>query len=452
MFVPFPPESIASSKSSPQTVFDTSFGRCPQTVRSIDCAPAPAWRTVCDAAAVPPAVEDEPRKWTPAIDVAARVETPVEPNTLSITAVDTPASQATWQRTDAGHASVTPPPVAGRSVSSRTPVQSVVASAEGPPKLNSASPPQTPFADWYDPSMAWVVDEVPLDVQPESGATSSPDNVAPRSSSAGDSPSLSPTPTIARSHIAALTKGSRSNECTWRWPRVVDELVATQWPLVNRLGHSALAASRDETQRILVTGAQRGVGKTTIALTLARWAAMTRERVLLIEADFRHPKLAFRLGLAPHHDWRRSTAWKTAVQTLSADRLEPTSKSRATAESGRTPGYEECLIHCDTLPISVLPLATLPLRDMPARHMMEQLMLLISLAEQEFDCCVIDGGPISDLITQIDAVSRLASSIVVVNSIQAVGQSELTLACNELWRRGCPSLTIAENKSTTIRA
>ncbi len=238
----------------------------------------------------------------------------------------------------------------------------------------------------------------------------------------------------------------------WRWPRVVDELIATQWALVNQLGRSALASSLDDVQRVSITGPRRGVGKTTIALTLARWAAMNRQRVLLVDADFGQPNLARRLGVESSSDWRDARATHRALNKLSQHLLDAGLKASSSGQTVAAAAFADNYVHCSILPISLLPLSNTPTPDSLMRNAMEQLVSLLPLAEQEFDCCFIDCGPISDLVDQIDSVYRLSSSVVIVNSMNSVLQSELILACNEVWRRGNPAITIAENKSTNVPA
>jgi len=58
-----------------------------------------------------------------------------------------------------------------------------------------------------------------------------------------------------------------------------------------------LAAGSASVKTVLVTSAVSGEGKTTVALGLARAVADTGSRVILVEADLRHPSLSGRLGL-----------------------------------------------------------------------------------------------------------------------------------------------------------
>jgi Mrp family chromosome partitioning ATPase len=212
-----------------------------------------------------------------------------------------------------------------------------------------------------------------------------------------------------------LVESSRRRD--WLWPKIVDELIGRQWSAINQLGRTALSSSREETRRVLITSTKVGEGRTTIALALARWAALTGQRTLLVDADMLHPGLTTALHIESAGDWR-----KTSLAF----------------------GVENSLITCRSLPLSLLPMS--PSFDAPTTHAtLEQLIVQLAVAEQEFDCCIIDAGSISELSEQIATVTRLSSSVVVVNG-HAEGVSPVLIgACNVLWQRGKPAIAIADN-------
>ncbi len=212
-----------------------------------------------------------------------------------------------------------------------------------------------------------------------------------------------------------LVETSRRRD--WLWPKVVDELIGRQWTSINQLGRSALGNSRDETRRFMVTSVNRGEGRTTIALALARWAAMTGHRTLLVDADLKRPGVTTALHIQSAGDWR-------------------------TASLGFE--VENNIVSCRSLPVSLLPLSlNTNFETGPAT--LEQLIMQLAVAEQEFDCCVIDAGPIDELCQHIATVTRLASSIVVVNTHDSGVSPHLISACNTLWQMGKPAVAIADN-------
>ena len=212
-----------------------------------------------------------------------------------------------------------------------------------------------------------------------------------------------------------LVETSRRRD--WLWPKVVDELIGRQWTAINQLGRSALGNSRDETRRFLVTSVNRGEGRTTIALALARWAAMSGHRTLLVDADLKRPGVATALHVQATGDWRSASL-----------------------------GFEveNNIVACRSLPVSLLPLS-LGMNFETGPATLEQLIMQLAVAEQEFDCCVIDAGPIDELCQSIATVTRLASSIVVVNTYANGVSPHLISACNTLWQMGKPAVAIADN-------
>jgi capsular exopolysaccharide synthesis family protein len=94
------------------------------------------------------------------------------------------------------------------------------------------------------------------------------------------------------------------------------------------------APGASELRTVLVTSAERMEGTTTVALGLAEAAARMGAKALLIEANFRHPVLAERLGLHPG---------ATLIDLLTGRALEgasirtiPIGAPAASAEPGRT--------------------------------------------------------------------------------------------------------------------
>jgi Mrp family chromosome partitioning ATPase len=222
-------------------------------------------------------------------------------------------------------------------------------------------------------------------------------------------------PPAALNWSQGLVESSRRRD--WIWPKIVDELIGRQWAAVNQLGRTAVGNSREETRRILVTSTKPGEGRTTIALALARWGALTGQRTLLVDADVLRPGVTKALHIDATGDWR-----KTSLAF----------------------GVENSLITCRSLPLSLLPLN--PTFEPPAANaIIEQLIVQLAVAEQEFDCCIIDAGSIDELCEQIATVTRLSSSIVVVNSHAEGVSPALIGACNLLWQRGKPAIAIADN-------
>ncbi len=89
---------------------------------------------------------------------------------------------------------------------------------------------------------------------------------------------------------------------------LVDRVVQELGPELTRVVHRAGAAGpTTEGTAVLLTGCRRGVGCTTLALALARVAAVDQS-VLLIDGDPTRPGLAAALGFAPRRGWDEALA------------------------------------------------------------------------------------------------------------------------------------------------
>ncbi len=92
------------------------------------------------------------------------------------------------------------------------------------------------------------------------------------------------------------------------WPTSVTKLTTMAGtsldPMVDRL-IVGLARGR---KVVALEGCHRGDGCTTILLAAGRRLAERGLKVILIDADFDHPRLARRLGLAPEYGWEESLA------------------------------------------------------------------------------------------------------------------------------------------------
>jgi capsular polysaccharide biosynthesis protein len=111
----------------------------------------------------------------------------------------------------------------------------------------------------------------------------------------------------------------------------------------------ALLTDAGRVRTVVVTSAVSGEGKTTIALGLARAAAVSGKRVILVEADLRRPSLEAKLGTD------RSSTGLTSVLQEGAD---PIAALRPVAGSpglevlfcGTPPSTEANLMQADSLP------------------------------------------------------------------------------------------------------
>jgi polysaccharide biosynthesis transport protein len=147
---------------------------------------------------------------------------------------------------------------------------------------------------------------------------------------------------------------------------------------------------------IVVTSAAPADGKSTIAWYLAVAAADAGDRVLLLEADLRHPTLSRRLRFRP--DVGLSQLLATDIQTLQSSVTEipvMTARSQSVVRS------------LDV--VAAGPLPPNPTDLMESRRMRE----LIKQAEEMYDLVVIDTPPTSVVSDAIPLVTEVSGVIVV---------------------------------------
>ncbi len=87
------------------------------------------------------------------------------------------------------------------------------------------------------------------------------------------------------------------------WPGVAIGLDDVTQGRLRDAGRQLAMASREGLGVLAVTSVQRGEGRTTLALSLARAAAQSGLRVALLDADLARPELASQLGIETPCDW-----------------------------------------------------------------------------------------------------------------------------------------------------
>lgn len=152
---------------------------------------------------------------------------------------------------------------------------------------------------------------------------------------------------------------------------------------------------------LAITSALAGEGKSTLALGLAMSAARLHQRVLLIDADLRHPTLHKQLNLP--NEYGLSTL-------LASDATVPIQSSIHSSDS-----YIDILT---SGPIPVDPVSLL------SSYRMKELMAAF---EQSYDLVLLDAAPVLGMVDAILAAS-CCQGVVLVARIGRVTKTELTEA------------------------
>lgn len=156
---------------------------------------------------------------------------------------------------------------------------------------------------------------------------------------------------------------------------------------------------------LVVTSALPGEGKSTLALGLAFSAARSHQRVLLIDADLRHPSIHQRLGL-PN---------EVGLSTMLADRTQITKPQAISLLSTK--------IHV----LTAGPIPDDPVKLLSSRWMQE----LLAKFGQIYDLVLLDAPPILGLVDAIQ-IASYCQGVVMVGRINRVTQSELSQAMGML--------------------
>jgi succinoglycan biosynthesis transport protein ExoP len=187
---------------------------------------------------------------------------------------------------------------------------------------------------------------------------------------------------------------------------------------------------RKDIRSVLVTSAQPGEGKSLISLGLALGAAMSGERVLLIEADMRDPSLGAKLKVG-------------AVQGLSWVLSDPNAKlvdaiATIPAKSlAETAGEAKM----DFLPAGGIPPNPTELVDS------QRMRDLLAEAEGSYDFVVVDTPPILVVADAIPLVSAV-SGVLAVSGLGVSTRSSATDLAEQLERMDAATLGLVANFAT----
>jgi succinoglycan biosynthesis transport protein ExoP len=183
-----------------------------------------------------------------------------------------------------------------------------------------------------------------------------------------------------------------------------------------------------EIQSVLVTSPAPADGKSTVAWNLASAGAGAGGKVLLIEADLRHPSIARAFA---HMDPKRGLTTVLAGYASLDEAIQkvPIHQRVYGSSSGRF--------------MYVLPAGPLP--PNPADLIESQRMReLVRQAESDYDLVVIDTPPTSVVSDAIPLVKQVSGVIVVVRLRQSTREAVLHLK-DQLEHLGAPTLGVVVN-------
>ena len=177
---------------------------------------------------------------------------------------------------------------------------------------------------------------------------------------------------------------------------------------------------------VLITSAAPGDGKTTVAWNLATTAAENEGRVLLIEADLRHPGIAEGLGMRNVQGLSTILAGEGSLGTVVQEVPVPE------RQNGRGARTVEVLLSG--------PLPPNPSDLLESERMRE----LIAEAEREYDLVVIDTPPMSVVSDALPLIKEI-DGVIVVGRLAKTTRDALARLKQQMDNLGAPLLGIVIN-------
>ncbi len=204
----------------------------------------------------------------------------------------------------------------------------------------------------------------------------------------------------------------------FRWGAVVDKLCQNQ-PLAQQLLLAAEQLIAGGDGRLLVAGARRGCGTTTLAATVSRLLIEQGKRVLMVDADLVQAGWTSDLELTSAGSWvNQVEAFEPLQEAMAISRKTNAAMVALQATSGRK--------HLPPYLLDYLGQLLRPLRD-------------------QFDATVIEVGPISQLLEELSQPSRLGSALLIVQQGGPDAAVELRRSKTTLNAFGITRLAVAQN-------
>lgn len=206
------------------------------------------------------------------------------------------------------------------------------------------------------------------------------------------------------------------------WPRPVEVLIAAAGSEFAQFISELEERIRGGRQTLIVTGCERGEGRTTLTLALGRLLANRSLRTVLVDCDVRAPQMAEALGVRPELGW----------DDVYAERLSVT----------------DALIESLDDRISMLPMRN-GLANPRVMAGNRTLAGIIDTLRANFDAVLLDVGPLADDPAAIDLTSAMTGArlddALVVRDRRRTGQKEVQAVCRRLSALGIHHWDIAEN-------
>jgi Mrp family chromosome partitioning ATPase len=108
---------------------------------------------------------------------------------------------------------------------------------------------------------------------------------------------------------------------TFLWPKTIDSLAVTAAEALDQLAGNLLDHAKRGHKAIGWQSCRHGDGCSTLLLAVARSLTEHDLKVAVVDADFRHPRLARRLGLTPSAGWEEAAAGRVPLAEVVIESL-----------------------------------------------------------------------------------------------------------------------------------
>jgi Mrp family chromosome partitioning ATPase len=204
------------------------------------------------------------------------------------------------------------------------------------------------------------------------------------------------------------------------WPKVCGSLVQAATKELAHLADEMTAGARAGRKLVLVSSRQRGEGRSTTLLCLARQLSTHGLNIALVDGDFQQAQLVRQVKLLPQ------AGWENVLR-------------------GETP-LDEALIEAVEDRITLLPLMA-PLIEHEARVCRDQIDASLERLRDQYDLVLVDGPAAEDPAGALDALLEAArfDSAVLVRDVRKTDAGALDVLVRRLAAAGVEHCEIAEN-------
>jgi Mrp family chromosome partitioning ATPase len=203
------------------------------------------------------------------------------------------------------------------------------------------------------------------------------------------------------------------------WPVICERLLETEERYFRSVGQRLKDATQDSHHVVMITGARRGEGRTTLALCLARCAAQAGVATALVDADLENPQLGNQLGMETPCSWLAFVAGASPLSEAGVSSLEDG--------------------------LTLFPLTNSEDLETPAGD--EPLTTVLRAIGAHFPLVIVDTGPMVSEDRHAFAAGDDCpiDTAIVVRDLRNTTEKKALATARLLQRRGVPAVGIAEN-------